>query len=409
MRRLIFIFSLAGLTLGLVDSKAQTAASAEGVTIKAQKLAYGADEPIAVEYSNPKVHVRDWITIARAEEGSVSAINLDIGERNPWSKAPGTQASGTIQFGGLAKGKYEARYISWDGGNNRIVVRFPFVVGDVPPPPGDEPTVPSKPAAPDPGSQRSLTIQVPANQAWTPTGVMLDGGTSVRIEASAMIEASGQSDARVFYHQVPPEGRDEFLSNMPQPLLKSLCLMAKVGNGGPALPVGKYIHTFSGGAPYGNGELYLGINDDTLADNSGAWNVRITVLGAAMPSARASPADLEVFAKSAPVSDVPSEEALSRVVPNDSFAGKWDTTWGEMTLTQTGDRVTGTYTHPWHNGTIDGTVKDRVLRFNWTQNNRSPGTGRFTLSADGQTFSGEYNNKSDPDAPADGQWTGKRK
>jgi len=43
------------------------------------------------------------------------------------------------------------------------------------------------------------------------------------------------------------------------------------------LPVGKYVDRLTAGSPCGSGELFLGINDDNVNDNSGAWKVRITV------------------------------------------------------------------------------------------------------------------------------------
>jgi MscS family membrane protein len=75
------------------------------------------------------------------------------------------------------------------------------------------------------------------------------------------------------------------------------------------------------------------------------------------------------------------------------FAGDWQTFWrtgsAVLSLTQEGDRVTGTY-QP-EEGTVEGTVEGRLLRGTWSQ----PGaTGRFVfaLSADGQTLTGRFGN-----------------
>ncbi|MBL4558608.1 MAG: hypothetical protein JKP98_20675 [Rhodobacteraceae bacterium] len=75
------------------------------------------------------------------------------------------------------------------------------------------------------------------------------------------------------------------------------------------------------------------------------------------------------------------------------FAGDWQTFWRNgsavLSLTQEGDRVTGTY-QP-EEGTVEGTVEGRLLRGTWSQ----PGaTGRFVfaLSADGQTLTGRFGN-----------------
>ncbi len=47
------------------------------------------------------------------------------------------------------------------------------------------------------------------------------------------------------------------------------------------------------------------------------------------------------------------------------FAGVWDTTWGEMRLTQSGTSVSGTYEYA--NGKIRGKVEGRVLKGTWAQ------------------------------------------
>ena len=109
-------------------------------------------------------------------------------------------------------------------------------------------------------------VQVPANQAWTRTGIMLNPGQTVRITASGAVEASPPSDPRPFYHQVPPEGRLERFANAPEPLLPDLALLGRIGNG-PVLLVGGGVQ-LTAGAPYGSGELILGINDDAVSDNS---------------------------------------------------------------------------------------------------------------------------------------------
>lgn len=123
--------------------------------------------------------------------------------------------------------------------------------------------------------ERTVTVQVPANRAWTSTGISLASGQLVQIEATGTVEASSPSDARVFYHQVPPEGRRERHSEKPAPLLPALALLGRIGDG-PVLLIGASAQ-FYAGLPYGTGELQLGINDDLLADNSGSWTVRITV------------------------------------------------------------------------------------------------------------------------------------
>ena len=91
------------------------------------------------------------------------------------------------------------------------------------------------------------------------------------------------------------------------------------------------------------------------------------------------------------------------------FAGVWETvTDGRfaitLTLEQDRNKVTGTYTPG--NGKLEGTIKDRVLRFKWSSDG-GQGTGRFIMD-DLDGFSGSSNKGDNPD-DADSTWSGKRK
>ena len=46
-------------------------------------------------------------------------------------------------------------------------------------------------------------------------------------------------------------------------------------------------------------------------------------------------------------------------------SGTYSSTWGAMTLQQSGTHVTGTYAY--HDGRIDGTLDGNTLRFAWTE------------------------------------------
>lgn len=56
---------------------------------------------------------------------------------------------------------------------------------------------------------------------------------------------------------------------------------------------------------------------------------------------------------------------------------------------------------------IRGTVTDNVLRFKW-QEDGGQGSGKFTLSADGQSFQGTFSKTSDPNDTSGGTWNGIR-
>jgi len=142
---------------------------------------------------------------------------------------------------------------------------------------GTQPQTGTQPAA---GTQeQTVTIDVPANRAWTPTGVQLRPGDQVMVQASGVIEAASPAVQGPFYHAVPPGGRAQFHPEKPQPLLPALSMLGRIANG-PVVSVGPFARWYAG-PPYGSGELFLGINDDGLDDNSGAWQVRITVFRSA--------------------------------------------------------------------------------------------------------------------------------
>ena len=68
------------------------------------------------------------------------------------------------------------------------------------------------------------------------------------------------------------------------------------------------------------------------------------------------------------------------------FTGEWETVAGSATrysvqLTQTGNKVTGTFT-PGNGKIFGGVVVGNKVTFKWTQDGGYSGTGEFTLNAD---------------------------
>jgi hypothetical protein len=87
-----------------------------------------------------------------------------------------------------------------------------------------------------------------------------------------------------------------------------------------------------------------------------------------------------------------------------SFTGRYNTNWGQVVLTQSGQDVTGSYTGKF-SGSISGTVKDRTLHFSW-QGNGESGRGIFALSADGRTLTGTWGKNES--ATSGRNWSGVR-
>jgi hypothetical protein len=100
----------------------------------------------------------------------------------------------------------------------------------------------------------------------------------------------------------------------------------------------------------------------------------------------------------------------SRVSAGASWDGVWKTTFGAMTLRNSGNSVCGTYTYK--HGRVKGTVAGRVFRGAWDQDpthkpRRDAGDFQFTLSSAGNSFTGRWrygHNGSWHQTP----WNGKR-
>ena len=92
------------------------------------------------------------------------------------------------------------------------------------------------------------------------------------------------------------------------------------------------------------------------------------------------------------------------------WSGEWDTEqWGKMTLQQNGNKVTGSY--EWDGGKIAGTVSGNMLKGTWSESptyqpENDAGDFEFTLSPDGNSFTGRWRYGSGGDW--DGDWDGER-
>jgi len=116
-------------------------------------------------------------------------------------------------------------------------------------------------------SGAAVTIQVSANQAWTDTGITVNQGDRVAFQASGEItygRSAGQT-AR-------PDGGADRRPNYPDPSVPVGALIGKVGN---SAPFGIGTQSQPLGMP-ASGRLMLGVNDNELADNGGAYTVVVT-------------------------------------------------------------------------------------------------------------------------------------
>ena len=118
------------------------------------------------------------------------------------------------------------------------------------------------------GTLAGTTINVPANVAWTDTGITVNAGDKVMFQASGSInygQSAGQS--------ATPDGGPERRSNYPDPSAPVGALIAKVGNNGTPFGIGSQRQAL--GMP-ASGRLFLGVNDNERGDNSGAFTVIVS-------------------------------------------------------------------------------------------------------------------------------------
>jgi hypothetical protein len=87
-----------------------------------------------------------------------------------------------------------------------------------------------------------------------------------------------------------------------------------------------------------------------------------------------------------------------------TFAGKWETTFGPMVLTQEGAVVTGAYFYGGKRCTVQGKVEKGKLTFTYREPAAS-GEGWFELADNGRTFTGKWREKGQIEW---GEWRGKR-
>ena len=111
------------------------------------------------------------------------------------------------------------------------------------------------------------TIRVPANQAWTDTGITVNQGDKVSFQASGEI-TYGRSPGQT----ATPDGGADRRPNYPLPSVPVGALIGRIGNGAP-FGIGTQTQPLPMPA---SGRLRLGINDNELADNGGFYTVVVS-------------------------------------------------------------------------------------------------------------------------------------
>ncbi|HEX2446240.1 MAG TPA: hypothetical protein VHJ77_19990 [Vicinamibacterales bacterium] len=115
-------------------------------------------------------------------------------------------------------------------------------------------------------------IRLPANQQWVPTGLIVRAGETLTFKTTGELQLSNDVQDRAgaagAYGQRRP-GR-----SAPLPTAFAGALIGRINNG-PAFAIGN----LSSVEMPESGQLFLGINDDTLNDNAGDFYVSISRTG----------------------------------------------------------------------------------------------------------------------------------
>lgn len=143
----------------------------------------------------------------------------------------------------------------------------------------------SSAAAAAPTTTRSSVVP---SQVWTDTGVALHVGDEVAISASGRIHFGKPPIDAVAPAGLPRSGYCATFAGherpWPAPTLACWSLIGKIGAGSPF-----QIAVATSFRVARDGELFVGINDNDLADNSGTWAVTTRVTPAATPTGSTAP------------------------------------------------------------------------------------------------------------------------
>ncbi len=123
---------------------------------------------------------------------------------------------------------------------------------------------------PMPQTQSQVTVAVVLDQDWTDTGVYLRQSQSVKVTARGTMNwYTGACDGKCLSTPagIPCPGGGPMRLGLP-----CLSLLGRIGKGGRPFEVGGSV-AFTANT---SGEFFLGVNDEYLPDNTGAWTATIS-------------------------------------------------------------------------------------------------------------------------------------
>ena len=124
--------------------------------------------------------------------------------------------------------------------------------------------------------------------------------------------------------------------------------------------------------------------------------------GSAATATPTATAEVTAAATTAAAAQATAQPNVTATAATKNFAGNWNTTWKSgndtalatsMTLVQNGTAVAGSYTYGNVTGSVSGTAAGSVLSGSWKETDPDTTYGgplAFTLSADGNSFTGKW-------------------
>jgi hypothetical protein len=127
------------------------------------------------------------------------------------------------------------------------------------------------PSTPEPGAGGGPGVVLPATQQWVQTGVVVQRGETVNFQSTGRIRLSRANND---FAQVTGSTLQRYAPNSPLPQFLAGALIGRVGNGQP-FAIGDQTSI----PMPASGMLWSGVNDDSMGDNSGQYNVVVTKRG----------------------------------------------------------------------------------------------------------------------------------
>jgi hypothetical protein len=118
--------------------------------------------------------------------------------------------------------------------------------------------------------QAASEVRVPASTHWVDSGISVKAGDRLTIRGTGEIQWTGRTADRAGVQGSLTGG---FTSGAPLPAVLAGALLARIGQSQP-FPA---VDADGGMTIRQSGRLYLGINDDNVSDNRGAFDVRVEV------------------------------------------------------------------------------------------------------------------------------------